>query len=162
MRECEVFNGDNRLLIESIRALLRLDAAGAIVPHGVGGHARTLLTAAANRLERALAAQCGEPVAWQQRRQIAPGCWTAWADCEKWAHDSIVQNKLTHTQARALYAAAAPSQPVALPPERKIAPIYGDEPIGEQQRAWDYNEGWNACRAAMLAAAPAGEGVGNG
>jgi hypothetical protein len=30
----------------AIDALLSLDAAGALVPHGIGGHARTLLTAA--------------------------------------------------------------------------------------------------------------------
>ena len=37
-------------LVGRIDALLSLDAAGALVPHGLGGHARELLTAAANRL----------------------------------------------------------------------------------------------------------------
>lgn len=44
------FRGDNIELVRNIRALLELDAAKALVPHGVGGHARTLLSAAAVRL----------------------------------------------------------------------------------------------------------------
>jgi len=44
------FRGDNKALIACIEALLRLDAAGALVPHGIGGHARTLLESAAIRL----------------------------------------------------------------------------------------------------------------
>ena len=47
------FRGDNAALIESIDSLLRLDAAGALVPHGVGGLARQLLAAAASRLAAA-------------------------------------------------------------------------------------------------------------
>lgn len=46
----DTFNGDNARLIESINALLELDAAGSLVPHGIGGHARQLLSAAAARL----------------------------------------------------------------------------------------------------------------
>jgi predicted esterase len=46
----DTFNGDNARLIESINALLELDASGSLVPHGVGGHARQLLSAAAARL----------------------------------------------------------------------------------------------------------------
>ena len=41
------FNGGDAHLIECINALLELDAAGALVPHGIGGHARGLLSAAA-------------------------------------------------------------------------------------------------------------------
>jgi len=44
------FKGDNAALCRSIEALLSLDAAGALVPHGVGGHARGLLSAAFVRL----------------------------------------------------------------------------------------------------------------
>jgi hypothetical protein len=44
------FKGDNAKLISAIAALLDLDAKGALVPHGVGGHARTMLEAAAVRL----------------------------------------------------------------------------------------------------------------
>lgn len=44
------FNGDTPHLICCINALLELDAKGALAPHGVGGHARQLLRAAATRL----------------------------------------------------------------------------------------------------------------
>lgn len=47
------FNGDTAGLIRSINALLDLDAAGAMAGPRLGGHARTLLTAAANRLAAA-------------------------------------------------------------------------------------------------------------
>lgn len=45
------FDGDNAALINSINALLELDATGALVPHGIGGSARQLLRAAASRLK---------------------------------------------------------------------------------------------------------------
>ena len=38
-------------LLDSIDALLHLDAKGALVPHGIGGHARTLLKESAKRIE---------------------------------------------------------------------------------------------------------------
>ncbi|MBU9525024.1 hypothetical protein [Burkholderia multivorans] len=44
------FGGGNAALIRSIKALLELDASGVLRPHGIGGHARTLLEAAAARL----------------------------------------------------------------------------------------------------------------
>lgn len=44
------FKGDNEHLIACIEALLRLDGAKALVPHGIGGHARGLLSAAGVRL----------------------------------------------------------------------------------------------------------------
>lgn len=44
------FKGSNATLVGAIQALLSLDAANALTPHGVGGHARTLLTAASVRL----------------------------------------------------------------------------------------------------------------
>lgn len=44
------FNGDNERLIACIEALLDLDEAKALVPHGIGGHARGLLSAAGVRL----------------------------------------------------------------------------------------------------------------
>jgi hypothetical protein len=46
----DAFKGDNAALIRSIKALLELDASGVLRPHGIGGHARTLLEAAAARL----------------------------------------------------------------------------------------------------------------
>ncbi|WP_212645694.1 hypothetical protein [Delftia sp. PE138] len=47
------FRGDTPSLVRNIVALLQLDADGALVPHGVGGHARGLLSAAAARLAAA-------------------------------------------------------------------------------------------------------------
>lgn len=53
VRFTDAFNGDNDALLRSIEALLAMDADGALVPHGIGGLARSLLGAAASRLERA-------------------------------------------------------------------------------------------------------------
>jgi hypothetical protein len=50
MQLTDNFNGDTPHLIRCIEALLKLDAAGALVPHRLPGHARTLLEAAAIRL----------------------------------------------------------------------------------------------------------------
>lgn len=47
------FKGGNAHLCNCIDALLDLDAKGALVPHGMGGHARTMLEAAASRLRAA-------------------------------------------------------------------------------------------------------------
>jgi len=40
-------NSNPTVLVSNIEALLALDAAGALVPHGIGGHARSLLKSAA-------------------------------------------------------------------------------------------------------------------
>ena len=47
------FKGKDDLLIQSIDALLEMDAKGILVPHGIGGHARTLLKAAKAAIEQA-------------------------------------------------------------------------------------------------------------
>lgn len=47
------FNGNTDQLLGSAKALLELDAAGALVPHGIGGHARKIINALAARLEAA-------------------------------------------------------------------------------------------------------------
>ena len=67
------FRGDTPSLVRNIVALLELDADGALVPHGVGGHARGLLSAAAARLAAAPQA----PAALDELRQIADiaACW---------------------------------------------------------------------------------------
>lgn len=44
------FPGDNAALIEQINSLLSLDAKGVLVPHGIGGLARSLLTSCVDRL----------------------------------------------------------------------------------------------------------------
>jgi hypothetical protein len=56
-------------------------------------------------------AGAGEAVAWEMRQRTArdaPHDWTPWTRCEKWEHDSIVQNRLAYTEARTLYAAPTP------------------------------------------------------
>lgn len=55
------FRGDTPSLVRNIVALLELDADGALVPHGVGGHARGLLSAAAARLAAAPQAPAPAP-----------------------------------------------------------------------------------------------------
>jgi hypothetical protein len=47
-------------LCKHINALLALDAAGALVPHGIGGHARELLQQASTRLAGAAKGGAGE------------------------------------------------------------------------------------------------------
>lgn len=44
------FRGDNAHLVRCIGALLSLDAKNALWPHGIGGHAKGLLSAAMHRL----------------------------------------------------------------------------------------------------------------
>ena len=48
----DTFRGDDANLYASIEALLAADAEGILVPHGIGGHARTLLSACYCRLKR--------------------------------------------------------------------------------------------------------------
>lgn len=52
----DMFQGDDAALIRSIEALIAMNDNGALVPHGIGGHARSLLSAAAVRLSSARAA----------------------------------------------------------------------------------------------------------
>lgn len=47
------FRGDDANLVSCIKALISLSDEGALVPHGIGGHARALLSAAAVRLSLA-------------------------------------------------------------------------------------------------------------
>jgi hypothetical protein len=46
----DTFNGDDNALRRSIAALLYFDREGAVLPHGIGGHAKRLLEAAYHRL----------------------------------------------------------------------------------------------------------------
>ena len=62
------FSGSRANLVACITALLSLDAAGALIPHGIGGHARTLLEAAAKELQ----AQPTPPVG--QAAETCPTC----------------------------------------------------------------------------------------
>ena len=44
------FSGDDEALRASIKALIELNDDGALSPHGMGGHARSLLASAYHRL----------------------------------------------------------------------------------------------------------------
>ena len=46
------FNGTTPHMIQCIEALVRMNDSGVLIPHGIGGHARTLLLASANRLRQ--------------------------------------------------------------------------------------------------------------
>jgi hypothetical protein len=74
-RHHDTFNGDNKKLASCITALLKLDASGALVPHGIGGHARALLEASAARLMTQYQAEPfehqSEPVAWVNPSNLA-------------------------------------------------------------------------------------------
>lgn len=45
------FRGDNAHLRECIKALIQLEDDKALIPHGIGGHARALLASAYHRIE---------------------------------------------------------------------------------------------------------------
>lgn len=70
------FNGNDGLLIQCIDSLLEMDAKGILVPHGIGGHARTLLKASKAALEQAAQAEQSVPVV---------GEWPHTMDAQVWA-----------------------------------------------------------------------------
>ncbi|WP_186140104.1 hypothetical protein [Burkholderia gladioli] len=85
------FRGDDANLISSIKALIELNDEGALVPHGIGSHARSLLSAAAVRLTSPRAA-VPAPAGWKlvpiEPTQAMLDCWwdglpkgTAFLDC---------------------------------------------------------------------------------
>jgi hypothetical protein len=100
-RFADTFTGDDAQLIDAIEALLEMDAAGALVPHCVGGHARTLLGSAAARIEASHHAELVEaldPFARVARlndaaglnspderpcRDFFPGIWPTLGDCRR-------------------------------------------------------------------------------
>lgn len=51
------FNGDNAKLVESARAMISLSDSGSLAPHGIGGHARAILSAFIVRTEAAALSQ---------------------------------------------------------------------------------------------------------
>lgn len=59
------FNGTTPHLIQCMEALVRMDADGVLVPHGIGRHASRLLSAAANRLRKQTAPSV--PEEWREK-----------------------------------------------------------------------------------------------
>jgi len=45
------FRGDDAHLCECIKALIEMSDDGILIPHGIGGHARTMLAASYHRLK---------------------------------------------------------------------------------------------------------------
>lgn len=82
------FRGDNAHLRRCIEALLALDASGSLVPHGVGGHARGLLTAAYHRLEEKDMRWKAKKNGWRKRFAWLPTKigdeWIWWEPYESW------------------------------------------------------------------------------
>lgn len=70
------FKGNDGLLIQCIDSLLAMDAKGILVPHGIGGHARTLLKASKAALEQA--AQSEQSAELERLRKCEK-------DAERWA-----------------------------------------------------------------------------
>ncbi|WP_199855917.1 hypothetical protein [Burkholderia metallica] len=65
------FRGDDAALVRSIQALIDLNDSGALVPHGIGGHARGMLSAAAVRLtSREPLTTAARDVLTERRRQV--------------------------------------------------------------------------------------------
>jgi hypothetical protein len=60
------FRGDDAHLVRCIKALISMNDAGALVPHGIGGHARSLLSAAAVRLSRASSSRAEVEREWKE------------------------------------------------------------------------------------------------
>jgi len=73
--------------VQSIIALLELDAEGALVPHGIGGHARALLSAAASRLAAAPITQPAPQQEAQEPVMIYHGDCTI--DCGEHGHHHV-------------------------------------------------------------------------
>ena len=94
--EGDDFNGTTPHLIRCIESLVRLDAKGVLVPHGIGRDASKLLTAAANRLRQQAPAV---PAEWREFVESVPDYLSNYRD--KHDHYGPV---LLKEQARALLA----------------------------------------------------------
>lgn len=91
--------------IESAEALLHLDEKKALVPHGIGGHSRTLLEEAITLL-RAHNSDSAEPVLVQHRiLYIDTREWSEWRNGDKPLYDN-------HFETRKLYLASPPAKEV--------------------------------------------------
>lgn len=83
----DTFNGGDEHLVRCIEALLSLDATGTLVPHGIGGHARGLLSAAMHRLATQSRAAGAQGVAYD--RELIATMLHEGASVQKFAADAI-------------------------------------------------------------------------
>lgn len=105
------FNGDNAKLIESARALISLSDSGSLAHHGIGGHARAILSAFIVRTEAAALSQtAGVAEGWKlvpvEPTRVMVGA--GWASCERMG-DTYVVRDLTAAYRAMLAAAPAAS-----------------------------------------------------
>src|SRR5690606_36999324 len=106
----DTFRGDEAALSGAIEALLNLDAGGTLVPHGIGGHARKLLSSAASRLlSSAEAREEAERNAQGWHRAVEAICTIAGVSCALGASEAVeaVRAALQSTEARAREAEGA-------------------------------------------------------
>ncbi|MFT4064337.1 hypothetical protein [Paraburkholderia sp.] len=113
------FNGDNAKLVSAIAALLDLDAKGALVPHGVGGHARTMLEAAAVRLNSSQEAIYQAMANDEDHLENGPK--DLWMDVNKKCFDEVSQREDFRT--RIVYAAPLPREAATVPTEFVFPPM---------------------------------------
>jgi hypothetical protein len=140
------FNGTTEHLVQCIHALLHLDEEGALVPHGIGGHARSLLTAAASRLTPAPPSAVCVPVepTPEMLRAGTDKLWEFLGGTDEMREDGITATVWPHgceTEALIAYRAmlaAAPSLTHAPP---SAAAEAGGE-VEELQKTFDLR--WNA------------------
>lgn len=111
----------------------------------VAGAAASIIGLLLGYLSRNKTASEQEPVAWLHRlsKTTELSFFNETADCT---------SKSDWIGSIPLYAAPVPAQ--AVPDEMKANPIYPDEDKHEQEVYHGYVRGWNACRKAMLSAAP--------
>ena len=74
--EGDDFNGTTPHMIRCIESLVAMNDRGALAPHGLCGHSRTLLLASANRLR-------------QQQAHVVPAVPEEWRDVMQDAHDTF-------------------------------------------------------------------------
>ncbi len=104
------FRGDDAHLIRSIEALIELNDEGALVPHGIGGHARALLSAAAVRLAAQSAdARNGEGAAVRADKE------RAYHSIDRFLRNNLCDEDYAEYSAELDSLLAAPSSPAPVP-----------------------------------------------
>ena len=94
------FNGSTPHLIQCMEALVRLDADGVLVPHGIGRSASRLLSAAANRLRKQTA-----PIP-EEWRKVMARLLDTFERCEAGFHPHVEIRLAVRDEARALLQSA--------------------------------------------------------
>jgi hypothetical protein len=114
----DTFRGDNADLVLSIKALIELNDEGALVPHGLGGHARGLLSDAAARLSsptphKAEVAEPAEATSVAALLKLAEDAYEAW-DNDRDARVGKLLKAMLDPKFRATYRPDATTQePIA-------------------------------------------------